>query len=298
MFKVPRFLSYRSLRVLRIATLFCFSSLLAFAQEFEVASIRQSSQTVQAQTSAGVNVDGAMVRYSALDLKLYLGMAYRLKNYQIVAPDWMTSTRWDISAKLPEGSSSKQIPEMMQALLRDRFQMKMHRETREIPVFGLVIGKEGLKLKESPAGPAENGGEPAAQSVNAAMGNGGTTVTYGNGAYFTLGNNRFEGKKLTVAFIAEAFSRFADRPVVDMLGLKGNYDFSMEFSPEDFRAMMIHAAIAAGAVFPPEVLKLLDASSGDTLFNAVEKLGLKLESRRAPIEMLMIDEAQKTPTDN
>jgi uncharacterized protein (TIGR03435 family) len=83
-----------------------------------------------------------------------------------------------------------------------------------------------------------------------------------------------------------------------MTGLKGNYDFSMEFSPEDFRAMMIRATIASGTVVPPEVLKLLDASSGDTLVNAVEKLGLKLESRKAPIEMLVIDEAQKTPTEN
>jgi uncharacterized protein (TIGR03435 family) len=59
-----------------------------------------------------------MVRYSALGLKLYVGIVYWLKNYQIVAPDWMTSTRWDITAELPAGSNSKEIPEMMQALLR------------------------------------------------------------------------------------------------------------------------------------------------------------------------------------
>jgi uncharacterized protein (TIGR03435 family) len=72
----------------------------------------------------------------------------------------------------------------------------------------------------------------------------------------------------------------------------------MEFSPEDFRAMMFRAAIAQGTVFPPEVLKLVDASSGDTLFSAVEKLGLKLEPRKAPIEMLVIDRSLKTPTEN
>ena len=289
---------YVVVRAVRMATLLSIASLLAFSQEFEVASIKQSAQDAQAQTSGGLSVDGSMVRYSALALKLYLGMAWRLKNYQIVAPDWMTSTRWDITAKLPQGSNSKQIPEMMQALLLDRFQMKMHRETREIPVYGLVIGKGGLKLKDSPANPAEKGGEPAAQSANAAMTSGGTTVTYGNGAYFTIGNNRFEGKKLSVAVIADALSRFADRPVIDMTGLEGSYDFSMEFSPEDFRAMMIRAAIAQGTVVSPEALKLLDASSGDTLFNAVEKLGLKMESRKAPIEILVIDEAQKTPTEN
>ena len=283
----------------RIATLLCFSSVLVFSQEFEVAAIKPSNQNAQTQTSAGMNADGSMVRYSALGLKLYLGMAYRLKNYQIAAPDWMASTRWDITAKLPPRSNSKEVPEMMQALLRDRFQMKMHRETRETAVYGLVIGKGGLKLKDSPVDSPTNVSEPPNRNVNAAMASGaGTTVTYGNGAYFTFGNNRFEGKKLPVTIIADALSRFVDRPVVDMTGLKGDYDFSMEFSPEDFRAMMIRAAIAGGAVVSPEVLKLLDASSGDTLVNAVEKLGLKLESRKAPIEMLVIDEAQKTPTEN
>jgi hypothetical protein len=84
---VKVYLGYPAIRacaLVRIATLFCSSSLLVFAQEFEVASIKQSGQNAQAQTSAGLSVDGSMVRYSALGLKLYLGMAYRLKNYQLV----------------------------------------------------------------------------------------------------------------------------------------------------------------------------------------------------------------------
>jgi len=98
--------------------------------------------------------------------------------------------------------------------------------------------------------------------------------------------------------MANVLARFADRPLVDMTQLQGNYDFAMEFSPDDFRAMMICAAVAQGTVLPPEALKLADASSGETLFNAVEKLGLKLERRRAPIEMLVIDQALKMPTEN
>ena len=280
-------------------TFFILPSVLVFGQDFEVASIKLSGQTAQGQTSAGISVDGSIVRYSAIGLKLYLGMAYHLKNFQIAAPDWMTSTRWDITAKLPDGSNPTQIPEMLQRLLRDRFQMKMHRETRELPVYGLVIGKTGMKLQESSADAPTGTGTSPTGSVNAAMSNGnGTTVTYGNGAYFTIGNNRFEGKKLPMAIMADALSRFADRPVVDMTGLKGTYDFSMEFSAEDFRAMMIRAAIAQGTILPPEVLKLADASSGDTLLNAVEKLGLKLELRKSPIEMLVIDDALKMPTEN
>jgi uncharacterized protein (TIGR03435 family) len=241
-----------------------------------------------------------MVRYSALSLKLYIGMAYDLKNYQISAPDWMASDRWDITAKLPEGSGSgpKQRREMLRALLIDRFQMRVHRESKELPVYSLVVGKGELKLKELSNDPAD--GEAAKGNVDvAAVGTGSvTTVNYGNGSYFTIGDNKLIGKNLPIAIMVGVLARFADRPVVDMTDLKGNYDFTMEFSPEDFRAMMIRATIAQGSVVSPEALKLVDASSGDTLFNAVEKLGLKLELRKAPVEMLVIDQAVKTPTEN
>jgi uncharacterized protein (TIGR03435 family) len=286
---------------MKVRTVLLLLPLVVFGQEFEVASIKPAAPGGQGQAIAGLHIDGAMVRYSALSLKLYLGMAYDLKNYQISAPDWMASERWDITAKLPAGSDSKQIPEMLQALLRDRFQMKIHRETKEFPVYGLIIGKGGLRLKESPVDPVAEGGEPPnQQNVNVVAGarSAGTVVTYGNGSFLRLGDNRFEGKKLSMKIMAAALARFADRPVVDMTDLKGYYDFTMEFSPEDFRAMMIRAAIAQGSVVSPEALKLVDASSGDTLFNAVEKLGLKLESRKAPMEMLIIDQAVKTPTEN
>jgi uncharacterized protein (TIGR03435 family) len=217
--------------MVRIGLLLLVLSLAAFAQEFEVASIRPSSQNGQTQ---GMKVDGSMVRCSAPTLKVYLQMAHRLKPYQIVAPDWMNTIRWDITAKLPEGSDPKQIPEMMQALLVDRFQMKMHRETREVPVYGLVIGKSGLNMKESPLDQAGNGHENSVRSGTSVSSGAGGTTTYDNGGYFTEGNNRLEGKKLRVDLIAGLLSRFSDRPVVDMTGLKGNYDFSMEFSPEDF----------------------------------------------------------------
>jgi len=147
---------------------------------------------------------------------------------------------------------------------------------------------------------AEGGEPPETQGVNVGAGarGAGTMVTFGKGSYFTLGNNKFEGKRLPMKIMASALARFADRPVVDMTELKGSYDFTMEFSPEDFRAMMIRAAIAQGSVVSPGALRLVDASSGDTLFKAIEKLGLKLESRKAPIEVLIIDQARKTPTEN
>ena len=96
--------------------------------------------------------------------------------------------------------------------------------------------------------------------------------------------------------MVDVLARFTDRPVIDMTNLKGIYDFVLDFSPEDFRAMGIRAAIASGATIPPQVLQQVESASGDSLFNAVEKLGLKLDSRKAPIEVLVIDHAERTPT--
>jgi uncharacterized protein (TIGR03435 family) len=286
------------MNVICTTSLLVLPPLLVFGQQFEVASIKPSAQIAQGQASAGMHIDGSMVRYSALSLKLYLGMAYGLKNYQISVPDWMASERWDITAKLPEGSSPKQVPQMLQALLRDRFQMKIHRETKELPVYALILGKGELRLKASSSDPSAGGAPQERNVAVAASGNGGgTTVTLGNGSNFTVGNNKFEGKKLPIASLADALARFADRPVVNMTDLKENYDFIMEFSSEDFRAMMVRAAIAQGTVLSPEALNLV-AASGDTLFIAVEKLGLKLAPRKAPIEILVIDQALKMPTEN
>ena len=134
--------------------------------------------------------------------------------------------------------------------------------------------------------------------MNVAVTGGSVTVTYGDGSYRTIGNNKFEGKKLPMAIISETLAQYADRPVVDMTGLNGNYDFTMEFAPEDFRVMVMRASIANGAVLPPDALRLIDAAPTDTLFTAVEKLGLRLEPRKTPIEMLVIDEALRMPTKN
>lgn len=79
--------------------------------------------------------------------------------------------------------------------------------------------------------------------------------------------------------------------------MTANYDFELEFSPEDFRAMMVRAAIGASVMLPPEAMKMLEAS-GDSLFNAVQNLGLRLDSRKAPIDVLVIDSVLKVPTEN
>jgi len=281
----------------------CFAAFLlcgcATAQQFEVATIKPSSLTPENSAGAGIHIDGAMVRYIGIDLKLLIGFGWGLKNYQIVTPDWMTTTRWDINAKIPDGVDLKQSAPMLQKLLIDRFEIRSHRETRDIPVYALIVSKGGSKLKES-AGDNGNNADGSSRSIDvgASPNSSATVVKYNNGATMTIGNNQFAGHKLSMQTLADALARFADRPVIDATGLSGVYDFTLEFSPEDFRAMMIRNNVASGVMLPPEVLKLADASSGDTLFSAIEKLGLKLERRTAPVETLIVDEARRNPTDN
>src|SRR5579862_5413424 len=211
--------------------------------EFEVASIRPSATVPgpQGQMSIGVHYDGAQVRVSALTLKDYLRIAYRLKPSQIIGPDWIGSDRFDIAATIPAGNTQAQIPEMLQALLADRFQIKFHREKREFPVYTLIAGKGPLSLKEVPpdADNADKTSAPKPVNVAAGGSEAGMSIDLGNGASWSFVPNKFEAKKLTMEQVASNLERFTDRPVVDMTGLKGQYDFTVDINPEDYQPMII-----------------------------------------------------------
>src|SRR5580704_4785794 len=116
----------------------------AFGQaklEFEVASVRPSApQGVGARVDVGFHLDGSQVHIASLPLRDYIAMAYKVKTYQITGPDRIAD-RFDLNAKLPAGSNSDQIPEMVLAFLTDRFGLKAHHEQKELPVYALVLGK-------------------------------------------------------------------------------------------------------------------------------------------------------------
>jgi len=266
--------------------------------EFEVATIRPSAQAIEAGVTAGVKIDGVQFHSALLTLKDYLGLAYRVKIYQISGPDWISSDRFDISATMAPGTAA-QIPEMMQRLLEDRFQIKLHREKKDFPVYVMEVAKGGLKMQET--GPDPDPANADARTPVTITGSGnaqGVSVNLGRGSSYTFGNNKFEGKRLTTAMIAGTLERFVDRPIVDMTDLKGAYDVTLDVTAEDYRAMLIRAAVAAGVSLPPEALRLLDGASVPSLFEAVQKVGLKLDARKAPLDMIVVDQGRKTPTEN
>lgn len=263
-----------------------------------MASIRPSAPLVPGELGLGMHIDGAQVRGRFWSLKDYLGMAFKLKNYQITGPDWISSERFDITAKLPDGADRAKALEMLQALLINRFQIKSHRETKEQPVYGLLVAKGGLKIQALPDSEDDAATASSGVDVSASGSSGGVSVSLGKGSSFSMGENKVVGKKLTMVILASLLARFVDRPVVDMTGLKGSFDLTLETNPDDFRAMMIRSAVAAGVPLPPQALQLLDGASDAGLVTALHSLGLTLEPRKAPIEMLVIDHAEKAPTEN
>jgi uncharacterized protein (TIGR03435 family) len=283
------------------ATLAILLAASAFAQspQFEVASIKPFDPSAPGQVLGGVHVDGAQIRVAGLSLRDLLAMAYKIKATLITGPDWTATERFDISATLPAGSARAQLPEMMQALLAERFHVKVHNDKKEFPIYALLVGKGAMKMKESAPDSDADKDEPkgAGGVVSTSAGNG-INVNYGHGSSYTFANNRFDAHKLTMAIFAGNLERFADRQIVDMTGLKALYDFAFDVMPEDYRAMLLRSAVWAGVNLPPQAQKMLDDSSPAALGDALQQIGLKLEARKAPLDVLVIDEALKTPTAN
>ncbi len=263
-----------------------------------------------------MKVDGARVDIGFLSLSDLIGIAYRVKSYQISGPDWMSAERFDIMAKLPAGASQDQAPEMLQALLAERFKLTIHRANKEVQIYALVVGKNGPKLKESPpdepAAPAADGAGPSTDTslrisgdpqkgmtVSNGLGSGTVKITMANGAM------HMESAKMSMAQFAEALARFVDHPVVDMTAIKGNYQVALDLSMED----LMNAARSAGMQAPgpgrgaggmPGRGPAEGASdpSDSSLFTNVQQLGLKLEARKAPVDLIVVDHLEKLPTEN
>src|SRR2546429_365273 len=118
-----------------------------YAQQpaFEVASIRSAapiqSQITSGKMHVGMKVDAARVDIGYLSLADLLPLAFQVKPYQISGPSWMSTERFDIVATIPEGASKDQVPQMLQALLAERFKLTFHRESKERPIYALAVGK-------------------------------------------------------------------------------------------------------------------------------------------------------------
>ena len=305
---------------------------------FEVASVKPSAldmtklaqqmQSTGEMPKMGPHVTAARAEYIFMDLKSLIAEAYKVKQTQINGPDWLNSVlsvqRWDIFAKMPDGATPEQSHEMLQTLLAERFKLTVHRDNKEHAVLALVVAKGGPKLQESPEGQDFDDntplkpGESEMQSfegkirVTVDMKNGGSVMNMGKRGTWTQSFNRetgsikYVGTGVTMSGFADMLSSMTQvtggsgLQVVDMSGLKGTYFVSLELSMADLmkmvQAMGLADASNAPAGRPAEAAS--DPGNTDMAQAAVQKFGLKLESRKAPAERLVIDHVEKTPTEN
>jgi len=289
-----RLLTMNIIRYAGAVLLLSAAAVTAQGPAFEVASIRPTAPD-QNDVVVGVRITGAQLRISRWPLKEYLSMAYRIRPQQISGPDSL-SALWDISATIPAGVSQDKVPEMLQALIADRFQMKAHLEKKDFPVYALEIGKDGLKIKEAAPDPTAAG--PVASNVQGTGGNNVVTLNGDDGSSFTLANNRVEVRRMTMERFANLVTRFLDRPVIDFTGLKGAYDLTLDIAPEDHTAMLVRAAVSQGVKLPPQALQAMNLGSLNPLKPGMEKAGFRLDARNALIDFLVVDSIAKAPTEN
>jgi uncharacterized protein (TIGR03435 family) len=305
-----------------VATLLAAGSLLGQTPAFEVASIKPSEPITPAMVAsgklhAGMKIDGKRVDIGNFGMMQLICKAYDVKTYQVSGPSWLQGAglagqRFDIVANLPEGATKEQIPQMLQALLAERFKLAIHRDSKDQAIYAMVVGKGPLKIKESGAPPAAPGGEapnPAvtgSSSVSVSQTKTGAVVSDGTGKTQKMipspdgKSMRFEISGATLAELAEGLTPMADHPIVDMTGLTGKYDVTLEISMQD----LMNAARAAGAAVPAapaaDPSKPAEAASdpGGSLFTAIQSLGLKLEPRKSPMTFIVVDHVEKMPTEN
>ncbi len=267
--------------------------------EFEVASVKLGPPLDISKTVVfGRQIDGAQVRFTQTSLRDLVRIAWAVRDYQIEAPSWLASVRFNVSAKLPEACTQKQVPEMLQALLADRFALKVHRSSKDLPVYDLVVRGGGLKIKESAREQPDESRADTPEQVKLAGGGGrGGIVDYGGGSYFALPHYRMEGRKLSINVFAGLLGSLTDRPVIDQTGLSGRYDFDLELTEDDYDAMTTRAGISIGEAPSPKDLQQL-AAVGDPLPRALRSLGLDLKPGKGHVEVLIVDEVRKDPTEN
>jgi uncharacterized protein (TIGR03435 family) len=307
-----------------------FGARVVAAQTFEVASVKSAppldpQKILSGQMRVGTKVAGSNVDIESVTLPELLYQAFNMRPSQMKGPEWLnvnmtdpmallSAPRFDIHAKLPAGGSQGQVPEMLQALLTDRFKLAAHHEQKEQNVYALVVGKNGAKLEPSPPDdpkPADGAPQTARPDpIQMSVTSQGMTMRGAGklGAVHTQmgqdGIMHMVADKMTMEMLATSVERFVDRPVVDQTELQGNYKVSFEIPMSEMMAAVRAGNAGAGNAPPgfgggagtPAAAVL--APVGNAILQSVEKMGLKLEPRRASVDYLVIDHLEKTPTED
>ncbi len=269
------FMKQNTFPLTRRTTLACIAAGLANAQNspsarkaFEVVSIKPGDPAfhgVRVQTSRGRFV------CENVSVRSLIEQALGVRQFQISGgPNWMGTERFDVNAKT-DGTGQigrDELQPMILSLLEDRFKLKFHRETKEFPIYALVPGKGGSKMKVA---------ETQGQETPGMM---------------SMGRGQMTGKQMDMAMLANNLSNQLGRQVIDKTGLTEQYDFELKWTPDESQAGF---GPFGGPPAPPPPPS---DTGGPSIFTALqEQLGLKLESQKGPVPMIVVDSVEK-PTEN
>lgn len=274
--------------MLRPASLILLLTCPGFAQQqpatltFEVASIKPANPD-----SPGTSIQfmpGGGLKMTGIPLRGMITFAYDVRDFQISGgPGWVGTQRFDVMARAERTAASDspddlakmtddqrktardQVSERLRALLADRFQLAVHKETKEQPIYALVVSKNGEKLQE-----VKEPGPRQGMSMN---------------------RGRLQGFAAPMEMLGNILSNTMGRPVIDKTGLSGKYDFVLEWTPEA-------GADARAQGFGDGISEPAPAPGGPTIFTALqEQLGLRLEAQKGPVQNIVIDRVEK-PSEN
>ena len=229
----------------------------AGAPAFDVASIKASRPGRESIEPLPGSLTMRNMRLTAC-----IAWAYHVEEFQISGPGWMNDARFDVLAKSATAAPEAELREMLQKLLADRFQMTLHRQTREMPALVLTVAKGGHKLE------AVAGDGPSS---------------------FKTGKMNLTGQGATMSQLTSFLSHEIRIPVIDQTGLTGRFNYFLDINAYVTEEIRKSGGPDGGA--PPEAASIVAQAMQ-------AQLGLRLESKKAPVEMLVIEHIERTPTEN
>jgi uncharacterized protein (TIGR03435 family) len=231
------------------------------APAFDVASIKVSQigkAGGEGSRRENVNSSPGSLTMRNVSLSSCIRWAYNVKQFQVSGPAWLESERYDVLAKAGDPASTDQLRLMLQALLANRFKLTLHREEKVMPTYVLVVAKNGPKFHQS-----EGEGKSSLKGSKAGVVN---------------------AEKTSMTQLADILAQPLRCPITDMTGLKGLYDFTVDLTsyiPTEFKP----------GDPPPDIV-------GIAMSVLQDQLGLKLEAKKVPVEILIVDHADKVPSEN
>jgi len=234
----------------KIICLVGFTMGLVFGQSFEVASVKLNTARGQATMTSLPGRERLVARN--MPLVWLIGEAYRIPNRQVSGlPDGMATENYDIEAKAERPAGRAQMMLMLRRLLEDRFKLEVHLETKELNTHVLIVAKGGVKMDEN-----RDGVELAMRKIS---------------------GNKMSYRNMPMSLFANVLAGAVDDTVVDGTGLKGSYDFTLEYYSRPGGV-----GVKEGREPPPD-------PNGPSLQMGLQRLGLRLESRKGPVEMLVVE---------